>query len=546
MSEQKDGATQWIEWRDTDGKLWAFVAGHDPGPDALMPEQREGTADDLTQALLANPELRMRVMLAMPDKSLAVEERKQREAAEKRAVTAEAELAKARIQGRIVSEMWQRMGRNARAGFGDNELLHADDCASLLLAAAPAATQGGEGTYMVDQGSYGKGVYDAMHGRLGAPYSCGYPNCATCPKAPAIPTASAGGLPASGGAERVSHDKARQWVAELTTGRPSWHRDLTVYIDQQEAAERESVGLRADLLDARKDAEISYTKAARLDAELSALRSESEGLRAENAELKAATYAARKLVNKSLTRDGKPSLQELRDADLDELHGLLNAKPAQQEETREWVHCADCGQKRFVDRATFVCRGCLGMRPVEALAQPEKEGQAKPAPGGEKESGCARCGGSGKTLDACGSCESLCSACAKPAPEPPPDEPPRIHVGDEWKSRTSSYHVTVEKLEAGTVTYVDALGERGHCPRATFVAAFEPSPPAEPVPAETAARPPYRPNLWPAPHVAPPSEAERFVTVERLVAALRGALGGKPTTVDGFGRRLIAELQVKP
>jgi len=49
-------------------------------------------------ALLASPELRMQVMLAMPDKSMAVEERRQREAAEARALAAETELAKTQAE----------------------------------------------------------------------------------------------------------------------------------------------------------------------------------------------------------------------------------------------------------------------------------------------------------------------------------------------------------------------------------------------------------------------------------------------------------------
>jgi hypothetical protein len=52
--------------------------------------------------------------------------------------------------------------------------------------------------------------------------------------------------------EVVTHDKARQWVSELTTDRPSWHRDLTVYIDQREAADRVATSTR-DLSNSRKD-----------------------------------------------------------------------------------------------------------------------------------------------------------------------------------------------------------------------------------------------------------------------------------------------------
>lgn len=43
----------------------------------------------------------------------------------------------------------------------------------------PVAARAGEGTLMVDQGSYNKGVYDAVHGALPG-YSCGYPNCDRC------------------------------------------------------------------------------------------------------------------------------------------------------------------------------------------------------------------------------------------------------------------------------------------------------------------------------------------------------------------------------
>ncbi len=56
--------------------------------------------------------------------------------------------------------------------------------------------QGGEGTFMVDQGSYDKGVYDAMHDQLPGPYSCGDPNCDHCaPSQPADVRAEIGEEP---------------------------------------------------------------------------------------------------------------------------------------------------------------------------------------------------------------------------------------------------------------------------------------------------------------------------------------------------------------
>jgi hypothetical protein len=56
------------------------------------------------------------------------------------------------------------------------------------------------------------------------------------------PAQEAGGLKVP-----TTHDMARQWVMELTTNRPSWHRDLTAYINAQEQSEREAAGLRIQL-----------------------------------------------------------------------------------------------------------------------------------------------------------------------------------------------------------------------------------------------------------------------------------------------------------
>lgn len=85
-------------WTNEDGDpMWLRAVW---SPDAGG-GHRDALTEDVVAALLAaDPETRMRVMLAMPDESMAVEERKQREAAEKRAAAAEAELSNEKQRSR--------------------------------------------------------------------------------------------------------------------------------------------------------------------------------------------------------------------------------------------------------------------------------------------------------------------------------------------------------------------------------------------------------------------------------------------------------------
>jgi len=58
-----------------------------------------------------------------------------------------------------------------------------------------------------------------------------------------------------------------------------------------------------------------------------------------------------------------------------------HAPTAESPDTREWLVCSSCKAKRFVDRATFVCRQCLGMKcdpePAPVAEAPERVTHAR-------------------------------------------------------------------------------------------------------------------------------------------------------------------------
>jgi hypothetical protein len=71
----------------------------------------------------------------------------------------------------------------------------------------------------------------------------------------------------------TTHDLARQWVTELTTDRPSWHRDLTAYVDAQEQSGREMMALADELNTAKEDRDAERTEKEVLRVELEKTKS---------------------------------------------------------------------------------------------------------------------------------------------------------------------------------------------------------------------------------------------------------------------------------
>lgn len=114
MTDAKDGAGDKGLQFDMHGHRWSLVRTS-PGCLPFVV-----SVDDVVAALAANPEARQAVLGKLSDDSPKLR----------------VELEQLRVIGRCVADMWQRMGRNARAGFPEEDLRSVDIAAAVLMSDA--------------------------------------------------------------------------------------------------------------------------------------------------------------------------------------------------------------------------------------------------------------------------------------------------------------------------------------------------------------------------------------------------------------------------